>query len=298
MSSKFVAALGPHHRLGFTTSSFIYSRCLIVNLFHKLLVRRVRSQGQVALDYSKGEWLGQLREARWERCDNLDDYVFTTDTQPIYAIVEGHLSRIARRDYYMYRTHKLVSTLQHFAADSAELVEIGSGSGRNLIALAHASPWKKLVGLELSETGLEVTRKACERFGINTIQTAHINLLNPRSPGFERLRGSVVFSFYCLEQLPDHTRRVLDNLYLAGVKRVIHIEPTTELFNISSLKDLATISYILRQDYQRTLVTTVRDMQSEGLVQILACERLNFAPSCRNDPTLVVWEPVRPSGRP
>ena len=293
MSTNTISTSRPQHRLSYLTASLIYLRCIAANIFHKLVVRRVRSQGQVTSDYDQGEWLATLREARWESCRNLAEYVFTSDTRPINAIVEGRLARIARNDYYQYRTHTLVSTLKQYAEDCNDLVEIGSGAGRNLIALAHAGPWTSMLGLELSNTGREVTRRVCERFGINSVQTAHIDLLDPNSENFNKLRGAVVFSFYCLEQLPAFTRRVIGNLHRAGVKRVIHIEPTIELYNPSTLKDLATISYIWRQDYQRTLVTTARAMEAEGALRLLACERLNFAPSCRNDPTLVVWEPVR-----
>jgi len=280
------------HQLTHLTSNLIYFRCLVANIFHKLVVRRVRSRGQVTSDYDQGEWLETLREARWDSCKNLSEYVSTTDTRLIDAIVDGRLTRISRSDYYKYRTRTLVATLKRYAADENELMEIGSGAGRNLIALAHAGPWKSLLGLELSQTGREVTRRVCERFDIQSIHTAHIDLLDPKSKSFDKLRGAVVFSFYCLEQLPSYTRCVMENLRRAGVKRVIHIEPTTELFGCTSLKDLATISYIWRQDYQRTLVTTARTLQNEGKVKLLACERLHFAPSCRNDPTLVVWEPV------
>ncbi|MEI8265169.1 MAG: class I SAM-dependent methyltransferase [Betaproteobacteria bacterium] len=298
MSTHRPAVPDAQHKLGVLTSSLVYLRCLLANLFHKLVIGRVRSRGQVTSDYDQGEWLGTLREARWERCKDLADYVFTNDTQPIDAIVDGRLTRLPRRDYYRYRTQKLVATLQRHAGDTETLVEIGSGAGRNLVALAYAGPWQSLLGLELSQTGREVTRKVCDRFGIGSVQAVHVDLLDPGSEGFDKLRGAVVFSFYCLEQLPAYTRRVMDNLCRAGVKRVIHIEPTTELFSAGSLKDLATISYIWRQDYQRTLVSTAQAMQAEGTVRLLACERLHFAPSCRNDPTLVVWEPVNATDRP
>jgi hypothetical protein len=280
------------HRLSHLTSNLFYFRCLVANIFHKLVVRRVRSRGQVTSDYDQGEWLETLREARWESCRNLSEYVFTTDTRMIKAIVDGRLTRVSRSDYYQYRTRMLVATLERYAADENALVEIGSGAGRNLIALAHAGRWKSLLGLELSQIGREVTRRVSDRFDIQSIDTAYIDLLDVKSKNFDKLRGAVVFSFYCLEQLPSYTRCVMENLRHAGVKRVIHIEPTIELFRATSVKDLATISYIWRQDYQRTLVTTARAMQNEGKVRLLACERLHFAPSCRNDPTLVVWEPI------
>ncbi len=243
-------------------------------------------------DYDQGEWHDLLNERSWERCKALEEYVLPNVTRPITALVEGRLTRISTRDYYAYRTQKLVDVLMRFAPDAERMIEIGSGAGRNLFTLAYAGRWPDILGLELSPTGREVTRLIADRFSLAEINTEYIDLTNPMSAGFGSLQGATVFSFYCLEQLPAHTYEVLSNLLDAGVRRVIHIEPTPELFKYSSLKDLATISYIWRQDYQRTIVGVARRLESEGRVRVLAAERLNFAPTCRNDPTLVVWEPV------
>lgn len=278
--------------LGLLTASAIYVRTILANVVHRLVIRRVRSRRQVAADYDQGEWRDVLEDRRWERCASLEAYVLSNSTSSITALVDGRLGRIPVRDYYAYRTEKLVNTLQRFAAGADPLVEIGSGAGRNLFALVYGGHWPRLLGLELSPTGREVTQRVVEQFGLAGVTTEHIDLLDPASAGFAHLRGATVFSFYCLEQLPSHTREVLENLLRAGARRVIHIEPTPELFEYTSLKDLATISYIWRQDYQRTLVETARELERQGRVRVLAVERLNFAPSCRNDPTLVVWEPV------
>ncbi len=275
------------------TATGIYVRSIITNILHRLILRRVRSKRQVTKDYDQGEWLDVLNERRWESCQNLEDYVLSLDIRPISALVDGELCTIQTRDYYAYRTEKLISCLVKYATDTETIVEIGSGAGRNLFALAYRGRWSQIVGLELSSTGREVTRLVAERFKLSNIHTDHIDLLNISSVGFSRLRGATVFSFYCLEQLPAHTYVVLNNLIDSGVKRVIHIEPTPELFSYLSIKDLATISYIWRQDYQRTIVEAVQKLEQEGRIRVLTIERLNFAPTCRNDPTLVAWEPIK-----
>ncbi len=285
-------------RLGAIASSALYLRTTLANIAHRLVVRRLRSRSQVASDYDQGEWRDVLLAGRWDKCGSLEEYVLSDDRRPITAMIGGELIRISVSDYYAYRTKILVDTLRRFGGDAESLVEIGSGAGRNLFALAHGGRWPTLLGLELSPTGREVTRKVAAHFSLPYIQSAEIDLLDASSSGFDRLRGATVFSFYCLEQLPAHTREVMQNLLSAGVKRVIHIEPTPELFSCFSLKDLATISYIWRQDYQRTIVSVARRMEEQGLIRVLEIARLNFAPSCRNDPTLVVWEPIDMSDCP
>ena len=207
------------------------------------------------------------------------------------AIVEGRLTRLPARDYYAYRTKLLADLLGSVAGDTDTLIELGSGSGRNLFTLARSGHWKTVVGLELSAVGRQTTRDIAAHFHIDNVESGAIDLLDPSSEGFARLRGAVVFTFYCLEQLPSQTDVVLRNLIDAGVRRVVFIEPTLELFHWWRLKDLATILYVWRQDYQRTLVRSVQALADAGRARILDVRRLNFAPTCRNDPTLIIWEP-------
>jgi hypothetical protein len=49
--------------------------------------------------------------------------------------------------------------------------------------------------------------------------------------------------------------------------------------------------YIVRQDYQDSLLTTVRHRERSGTLRILGEERLYYAPTIRHDPTLICWEP-------
>lgn len=269
-------------------------RCksVVLDIAHKLIRRRKRIRDQVKSDYDQGEWRGHLNARRWGLAQDLKRYVVPDDQRPIVATVEGRLVTISVQDYYEYRTHSIAEVLRAYAADTDRLVEIGSGAGRNLFALALDGQWPQLRGLELSPTGMEVTRLAAARFGLSGVSVGPIDLLEPGSAGFKELQGATVFSFYCLEQLPAHTEAVLTALLRAGVKRVIHMEPSAEMLSLYSLKDLPTISYIWRQHYLNDIVSVARMLETKGLIRVLAAKRLDFAPTHRNTPTLVVWEPV------
>ncbi len=270
----------------------ILLRSLLVDLGHKILRRRKRDSAQVASDYDRGEWLDQMNARAWERAPTLRDYVVPASDRAIVATVDHRLVEISQREYYAYRTQCLSDVLARHAGDVADLVEIGSGAGRNLFALACDSRWSSLRGLELSKTGIEVTRIVAQHYQLTHVSATPINLLDPSSAGFAELRGATAFSFYCLEQLPAHTEAVLTALVRSGVRRVIHIEPTAELYSRFSLKDLVTVSYIWRQHYLNDIVSVAKRLEARGVIRILAIERLGFAPTIRNAPTLVVWEPA------
>lgn len=273
-------------------SVLLRCKSIVLDIAHKLIRRRKRVRDQVKSDYDQGEWRGHLDARRWESVSDLKSYVIPEDHKSIVATVDGRLVDISVQDYYDYRTESITEVLRTYAAGAERLVEIGSGAGRNLFALALDGHWPELRGLELSPTGIEVTRLVAAHFGLSGVSVGPIDLLEPASPGFGELRGATVFSFYCLEQLPAHTEAVLTALLRAGVKRVIHMEPSAELLSLYSLKDLPTISYIWRQHYLNDIVSVARTLEAKGLIRVLAAKRLDFAPTHRNTPTLVVWEPV------
>lgn len=274
----------------------LYARSILTDCAHKIIRQRKRTSTQVQSDYDKGEWTDFQAARSWEQAANLEDYVYSTSRRPLRAQVDGRLQKLPMCDYYRYRTERILALLSEFDLGSERLVELGSGAGRNLFAAALAKRWKVLRGLELSPTGIAIANTVAQHFRLDGISAGPIDLLNPQSLGFAELKDSVVFTHYCLEQLPAHTETVLRNLVNAGVRRVIHIEPTLELFNSWSLKDLASIAYIWRQNYLADLVTTTQRLEREGLLQIFDVRRLDFAPTLRNTPTLVVWEPASTAG--
>jgi hypothetical protein len=269
-------------------------RSILVDLAHRLVRRRKRKREQVLSDYDRGEWAQQLEARNWERAGSLEAYAEKSwIDRDLTCLVDGRLWRMPVADYYRLRHRMIAGILRRFAGDADELVEVGSGTGTNLFALAADKTWPQLRGLELSPTGRDVARRVAERFGAeDRVSFDEIDLLDAASPGFRLLEGKTVFSYLCLEQLPDDTEKVMRHLYAAKVKRVIHFETTFELLSPRSLRDLASMSYVWRQDYQRTIVSTARRLEAEGLIRIIAVERLHFSPTWRNTPTLVVWEPA------
>jgi hypothetical protein len=278
--------------VGRLKSMLIHGRSILIDVGHKVLRRRRREVGQVSSDYDQGEWQRQLEARDWERVDSLERYVeraWAEDER--ISTIDGKLWKIPLRQFYRYRRAWLVELVDRFSGDVDELVEVGSGTGFNLFTLFLEGRWRSLLGLDLSPVGREVSRRVAEHFGIDDrVRFDEIDLTDGDSPGFGKLRGKTVLSYLCLEQLPDHTERVLRNLCRAGPRRVIHVETSFELLRPTSLRDLATISYVWRQDYQRTLIASARRLEAEGLLRIVAVERLPHSPNWRNAPTLLVWD--------
>lgn len=275
-------------------SAMVYLRSIGFDIGHRLVKRRRRHRAQVNADYDSGEWGQQRAARRWSEVSDLEAYVDRTWVKGrIVATIGNRLWDIPARDYYRVRRARIAAVLARHAGDAETLVELGSGTGTNLFGLALEPRWRQLIGLEMSPVGLEVTGTVARHFGVESkVQCGPIDLLDLASPGFAQLAGSTVFTNFCLEQLPYATDTVFENLIAAGIRRAVMIEPSFELLRPTSLRDLASITYVLRQDYQRSLLRVARSLESAGRIRIIELKRLDFAPLWRNTPTLLVWEPI------
>jgi hypothetical protein len=243
-------------------------------------------------EYDQGNWKSVLDERRWERVSSLIDYVVPPIDTARLAKIDGQIGRVTTRDYYRFRLKRLHQLVEAHATDGDELVELGCGWGVNLFSLALAGRWRSLRGFDVSPNGVRATNEAAAHFGIEAVQAEQLDLTAHGQHGFRKIEGATAFTYLCLEQLKYSTRPVIDNLLQSGVRKVIHFEPTPELFSRWRLGDLANRFYLTAHDYQNNLLTTLRTLEKQGRLRITAVARLNFSPRAVNDPTLIVWEPA------
>lgn len=272
-------------------SQMVYLRSIAVDAAHRLVKRRSRSRALVEHDYDAGDWKREAEETAWLANASLEDYVDRAHvTRDMRVTVGGQLHEMPACAYYRFRRRELASIMEEFAPDAPRLVELGSGTGAIVFELAASLPGREFLGLDLSPRGIEVARTVAAHYGLANVEFAPIDLLDQASPGWLRLEGETVYSHYCLEQLPRHTEAIFRNIVAAGAKRAVLIEPSFELLGLTSLRDLASRSYVLRQDYQRSIIRAAERLEQEGLLRIVETRRLDFVSSHRNFGTLLVFD--------
>jgi hypothetical protein len=281
--------------LGAVDSAAAYLRSCASSALRKIRGRR-RTDSQVSSEYDQGTWSKTLREAAWETAASLQDYVADTSDRTMLAMLDGRLCRVPVADYYRFRFARLRQLLDRYGVAGTPLVELGSGVGTNLFRLRADGLDRPMRGFDISPTGVEVARSVASRFGIEDMRFDLLDLRQKDHPNYRGIAGATVFTYYCLEQIPDATREVLEAVAAAKPARVIHVEPSTELLNWTKLSDAATKAYVLSQDYQRTLMRTARAMEAEGKLTVEACGRMHFAPTQRNFPLVLVWTPRAKGG--
>lgn len=135
------------------------------------------------------------------------------------------------RKYYLFGRDRLIRDLALAPGDN--LVEVGCGTARNLIAIAKAYPQTRLYGLDASTVMLESARMAVRRAGLDhriTLRQGLAENLTPSQFGVENF-DSVVFS-YSLSMIPDWRRALAagaDGLTSAGRLHVVDFGDLTGL---------------------------------------------------------------------
>jgi hypothetical protein len=260
----------------------------------RLAMRRVKRTADVVnSEYNLTHWQRMLESRSWTTATTIADFLIPPDRTLGLRKVEDRICRIANEDYYSYRARALGELIARHGDEAREIVELGAGYGYNLLSLHLNHPEWKLRGLDIAPNGVAAGRQIATHFGLSDrLSFDRIDLTNSSDPGYATIRDKVVFTYFCIEQIPYDVRKVVDNIIAGAPRRVVNIEPTTELLDLSSPRDFVSFLYIRSVDYQTELFSTLNDYERQGRVRILARERMPFAPTIHNDGFLYCWEPT------
>ena len=251
-----------------------------------------RTNDVVDSEYNSGGWGRVLNERAW-LTGTLEEFLIGKDDAPRLAKVEDRIVRIATSDYYRYRIGALSGLMARHAGEVTSLLELGAGFGYNLLSLSLDRRWTRLRGLDIAPNGIEAGRQIASHFQLtDRIGFDRIDLTDAHDAHFQEVRGSTVFTFFCIEQIPYSVEAVVENIVRAKPARVINIEPAIDMLDLLKPRDLSSWLYLKSMDYQTRLFSYLDEIEKAGRIRILARERMQFASTMYNDGNLRVWEPV------
>jgi hypothetical protein len=260
----------------------------------RLVSRHIKRTADVVdADYNLSSWRKVLDDERWLRANDLRDFLLSAPDTPGLRKVDGRIVNIGLRSYYSYRLCALGDLIRRHCADAREIVELGTGYGANLFALSLARPDLTFKGFDISANGIAAGNAIARHFGLSDrVSFDHIDLTDAADASFRLIEGATVFTHFCIEQIPYDVGKVVENILAAKPRRVINIEPTTELLDLTQVRDIVSFAYIRTVDYQTKLFTILDDLERKGRIRIIARERMQFAPTINHDGFLYCWEPV------
>ena len=279
---------------------FAYSNSLARSISRAML-RRVRRTAEVVnADYNLSHWHKVLSEKKWLNAENLLNFLIPGDSIQRLRNVDGKIVWIDGHSYYRYRVGALGNLIARHAGGVSHIAELGAGYGHNLFSLYLSHPDWTFEGYDIAPNGILAGTAIAQHFGLSdVVSMGRINVTDATDPNFASIAGKTVFTYFCIEQVPYDVAEVIENIIAARPRRVINIEPTTELLDLTKLRDLVSFAYIRTVDYQTALFTTLERLEREGRIRIFARERMRFAPTINHDGFFsIAGNPFSPTSPP
>ena len=171
-------------------------------------------------------------------------------------------------------------------SDVDHVYEFGCGTGHNLVALAGLFPEMKLHGLDFTE----VSRKILDAIRVHhdiDIDGGHVDLTHP-DEGIKLEPNSAVFTIGALEQMGTGFEPFLQFVLRSDPTLCINIEALYELYDNDSRYDDVARRYLKKRGYLNGLVGRLRELESEGRVEILDTQR-TFGSLFHEGYSYIVW---------
>lgn len=161
---------------------------------------------------------------------SLEEYLlFEADQRPSDVLVHCLDNRLVVGSFREASHRGLSRVLAAIAAyHPASVMEFGCGAGHNLLAIKHAMPEVRCIGLELTAPSVELGRAASSHYGLPVeFHQADVTKALPCPPCPESV--DVCFSVHALEQIPD-ARGAFEQMRRFAGMAVVLFEPIPELW--------------------------------------------------------------------
>jgi transketolase len=171
------------------------------------------------------------------------------------------------------------------------IYEFGSGTGHNLVELAHLFPEKELVGLDFVPSSCELI----SRLGTDLhypISSRLFNMIEPDT-AYKLKRGSLVFTFGAIEQLGPKFDKFLEYILDNHAGLCVHIEPIIELYEEDKLFDSLAIRFHKKRGYAVKFLPRLQQMEKEHRIQLVKVKRLEFGSLMMEGYSLIIWKPLK-----
>ena len=203
-------------------SSFVYHGPRVLA---KKVIRKKFDKDSSAVNSFYDPLRRRFKDAFEEQLPTLEEFD-TLDASLGHVNKHGMLNGAPSNDAKAIRNRyieEILAQVDRFGAES--IIEIGPGYGRNVLALKNRRPRLKVVGLELSEASVELSRAAAERYGLDC-EFRQFDATDDWS-GIPPV--DIILSVHALEQIMCPAP-IIDRMVARANKAVVVIEPFPDLW--------------------------------------------------------------------
>jgi SAM-dependent methyltransferase len=164
------------------------------------------------------------------RLTDFDEFVFGKPKDPEIVLADGHVRWGSRTEVRRIEREHVIDVIADACAgiDAPVVLEVGAGTGANLLLLKRRYPHIRAIGLELSPVSVDLARRAAESFDLD-VDLHVVDVTRPVDFDLGR-PVDVVFSCHALEQMPDVFTGAVDNVLRLARTEAIFFEPVGECY--------------------------------------------------------------------
>jgi len=246
---------------------------------------------------------GEHRKDQWEKGwgENLNSLEENKEVKAIipryfdkYNIVRWKKEWVKpRSEEFEYRMLAIIQDwlFDKYLRSMDSIYEFGCGTGHNLFRMRAVNPDANLWGLDWASSSQDIIRKLNDS-GVDKKMFGHrFDYFNPDN-NFHLTPNSGVVTVASLEQIGSKHEAFLKYLLSEKPKLCIHIEPIAELLDPNHLLDNLSIEYFKKRNYLSGFLTKLRELETEGKLQIHMARRTTIGSFYIEGYSVVVWSPL------
>lgn len=175
-----------------------------------------------------------------------------------------------------------------------KIIEVGCGTGHNLLHLHQNFPHIHLVGLDWVESSQNcIAAMNSNLFLSPVIQKSQFNFFEPFYEEVINWNETSIVTFAALEQTGDKFKTFIDWAYHKSPAYVIHIEPERTFLDIDNPIDKLSLDYMEYRGYLDGLFAYICSLESENKVEICEAKRSFMGSFALDGYSIIVWRPKR-----
>jgi len=198
--------------------------------------------------------------------------------RPLHQNFETHWFRVYRQ--WLFRTY-----LEPFQ----KVMEFGCGSGFNLAFGAKLYPSKDYVGLDWSQSSVDLINSIAADHGYS-LSGRKFNFFDP-DPSVEMDSNTIVMTFSALEQTGERFDTFAEWLLEKKPGLVLSMEPISEFYDMDDPFDKLAFRYHKHRQYLTGYYSWLKKKEEEGKIDILKAHRPAFGNIYQESYSFVVWRP-------
>ena len=172
------------------------------------------------------------------------------------------------------------------------IYEFGCGSGHNLEFLCKLYPEKNLVGLDWSQSAVDLVNLFAQEISPK-ISGQIFDFFTPERDDFSVKPNSAFLTMGGLEQVGEKHKKYIDFILEKNPNIVINIEPIQEFYDKKNLSDFVAFNYHEQRNYLKGYYTRLSQLHEDGLIEITSSKKINFGGLFHDGWSVLVWRPLK-----